>query len=49
MLNLRKRIKDLQEKTSSLEAQSACKEILENFINLPENQISSALVENSMI
>ena len=45
MLNLRKRIKDLQEKTSSLEAQSACKEILENFINLPENQISSALVE----
>jgi hypothetical protein len=45
MLNLRKRIKDLQEKTSSLEAQGACKEILENYINLPENQISTSLVE----
>lgn len=45
MLNLRKRIKDLQESTSSLEAKEACKEILENFINLPDTQISVALVE----
>lgn len=44
MLNLRTRIKDLQEKTSSLEAKEACKEILENFINLPETQISEALI-----
>jgi len=45
MLNLRKRIKNLQESTASLEAKEACKEILENFINLPDTQISVALVE----
>ena len=45
MLNLRKRIKNLQENTTSLEAKEACKEILENFINLPDTQISVALVE----
>jgi hypothetical protein len=45
MLNLRKRIKNLQESTTSLEAKEACKEILENFINLPDTQISVALVE----
>jgi hypothetical protein len=45
MLNLRTRIKNLQENTSSLEAKAVCKEILENFVNLPESQLSSALVE----
>jgi hypothetical protein len=45
MLNLRKRIKNLQESTSSLEAKAVCNEILENFINLPDTQISVALVE----
>lgn len=45
MLNLRKRIKNLQENTSSLEAKSICKEILENFVNLPESQISATLAE----
>jgi len=45
MLNLRKRIKDLQENTSSLEAKTVCKEVLENFVNLPESQIVSAIVE----
>lgn len=45
MLNLRTRIKNLQENTSSLEAQDVCKELLENFVNLPESQISTALVE----
>ncbi len=45
MLNLRTRIKNLQENTSSLEAKEVCKELLENFVNLPESQISTALVE----
>jgi hypothetical protein len=45
MLNLRKRIKDLQENTSSLEAKAVCKEVLENFVNLPESQITSVIVE----
>ena len=45
MLNLRTRIKNLQESTSSLEAKTICKEILENFINLPENQILEALTD----
>jgi len=45
MLNLRARIKSLQENTSSLEAKALCKEILENFVNLPESQISTAIVE----
>ncbi len=45
MLNLHKRIKDLQEKTASLEAKNACKEILENFVNVGENQLSTFLVE----
>jgi hypothetical protein len=45
MLNLRKRIKDLQEMTSSLEAKEVCKEVIENYINLPESQIASALTE----
>lgn len=45
MLNLRTRIKNLQENTSSLEAKAVCKEILENFVNLPETQLSAALVE----
>ena len=45
MLNLRTRIKNLQENTSSLEAKAVCKEILENFVNLPENQLSVALAE----
>jgi hypothetical protein len=45
MLNLRTRIKNLQENTSSLEAKDVCKELLENFVNLPESQISTALVE----
>ena len=45
MLNLRKRIKELQDTTSSAEAKSICKEVLENYINLPESQIGSTLVE----
>lgn len=45
MLNLRKRIKELVEKTSSLEAKTVCKEVLENFVNIPENQLSEAIVE----
>lgn len=45
MLNLRKRVKELQEKTSSLETKQVCKEVMENFINIPENQLASSLVE----
>lgn len=45
MLNLRKRIKELQEKTASIEAREACREVLENFVNLTEPQISTSLVE----
>ena len=45
MLNLRKRIKELQEKTSSLETKQVCKEVLENFVNIPDNQLASSLVE----
>jgi len=45
MLNLRKRIKELQESTSSIEAKSICKEVLENFVNIPESQISDAISE----
>lgn len=39
------RIKSLQEKTASLEAKDICKEILENFVNLPDVQIATVLVE----
>jgi hypothetical protein len=45
MLNLRKRIKDLQEKTASLEAKAVCVEIVENFVNVGDDQLSSFLVE----
>lgn len=45
MLNLRKRIKELQEKTSSLETKQVCKEVLENFVNIPDNQLALSLVE----
>lgn len=45
MFNLRKRIKELQENTASLEAKSICKELLENFSNLPDSQISAVMVE----
>ena len=45
MLNLRKRIKELQEKTSSVETKQICKEITENFVNVPDSQLASTLVE----
>lgn len=45
MLNLRKRITELQEKTSSLQTKEVCKEVMENFVNIPENQLASSLVE----
>lgn len=45
MLNLKKRIKALQENTSSLEVKEICKEIVENFVDVPENQLASSLVE----
>lgn len=45
MLSLRKRIKELQEKTSSIEAKSICKEVLENYTNISDAQIVSAIVE----
>ena len=45
MLNFRKRIKNLSEKTSSVEAKDLCKEVMENFVNVPEAQMSSALLE----
>ena len=45
MLNLNKKIKELQESTSSLEAKSICKEFLENFSNLTDSQVSTAIVE----
>jgi hypothetical protein len=44
MLSLRKRIKELQEKTSSVEAKSACKEALESFVNVPDSQLAEAIV-----
>ena len=45
MLNLRKKIKELQENTSSLEAKQVCKEIMENFVNITDSQLSASLVE----
>jgi hypothetical protein len=45
MLNLKKKIKELHESTSSLEAKSICKEFLENFSNLSDSQISPVIVE----
>ncbi len=45
MLNLKKKVKELQENTASLEARAVCKEFLENFANLTDSQIASTLVE----
>lgn len=45
MLNLKKRIKHLQENTVSIEAKAVCKEITENFVNISDTQLSSILVE----
>lgn len=45
MLNIKKRIKQLQENTASLETKQICSEIIDNFTTVPEAQLSSALVE----
>lgn len=45
MLSLRKRIKELQEKTSSMEAKSICKELLENHVNVSESHLATAIAE----
>ena len=45
MLNLTKRINKLLEKTSSLECKNACKEIVEMFHSVPEEQLTASLVE----
>lgn len=44
-MTLKKRIRKLQENTSSLEAKEICKEILENFIDITDEQMTSAIVE----
>lgn len=45
MFSLRKRIKELQENTTSIEARNICKELLENFSNLPDSQIFDLIIE----
>jgi hypothetical protein len=45
MLNLKKRIKFLQENTSSIEAKEVCKEVSENFLNISDAQLSEVLLE----
>lgn len=45
MLNIRKRISDLLESTSSIEAKLVCKEVLEAFSSAPESHISESLSE----
>ena len=45
MINLSKRVNKLLEKTSSLECKNVCKEILEMYQNVPEEQLTQALVE----
>ena len=45
MLNLRKRIKELQDNTVSSEAKGVCKEVLESFVNVPESQIEKAITD----
>lgn len=44
MLNFRKRVTSLLENTSSLEAKNVCKELLEAFHNIPEYELSEAIV-----
>ncbi len=43
--NFKKKIKELQEKTSSIEAKNICKELLENFVNVSDSQITTVIVE----
>jgi hypothetical protein len=45
MLNLTKRVSKLLEKTSSLETKKVCKEVLEMYTSVSEEQLSQALVE----
>jgi len=45
MLNLTKRVNKLLERTTSLECKNVCKEVLEMYNNVPEDQLSQALVE----
>jgi|LakMenEpi03Aug12_release.lakeMendotaPanAssembly.Ray.scaffolds.fasta_scaffold16082_5 hypothetical protein len=45
MLNLTKRVNKLLERTSSLECKNVCKEILETYTSIPEEQLAVAIVE----
>jgi hypothetical protein len=45
MLSFRKRVSQLLERTSSIECKQVCKETVDMFQSVPEDQISSALVE----
>jgi hypothetical protein len=45
MLNLNRRVNNLLEKTTSLECKNVCKEIIETYSSIPEEQIAASIIE----